>query len=186
MVTTWVALLRGINVGGKNPVPMKDLKVVFEGLGYSGVATYIQSGNVLFRAAKDEDELAAQIPQAIAQRFKLSIPVVLRTAKELAKVVSSNPFLERGKAPDEALLPILAVGYLGRSPEAASVAKLDPKVSAPDEFRVLGREVFMKCPNTLGRTRLTVDLFEKALGTAVTFRNWRTATTLADWAREGG
>src|SRR5689334_522218 len=119
---TYLALLRGINVGGKNRLPMKDLSRLVAEAGGEGVATYIQSGNVLFDAPKS---LAARLPTLIADRiaadFGHRTPVVLRTAEELRRAVASNPFLAEGVAEDT-----LHVSFLADLPDPARVSALDP------------------------------------------------------------
>jgi uncharacterized protein (DUF1697 family) len=173
---TYLALLRGINVGGKNKLPMKDLIRMFAAAGCDDVRTYIQSGNVLFEAPS---KLAAQLPTTIAARmadqFGYRTPVVLRTATELAGVVAGNPFLERGV--DEDVLHVL---FLASPPAPDLVDTLDPGRSPPDAFIVKGREVYLKLPNGVARSKLTNAYFDARLATTSTGRNWRTVTTLLE------
>jgi uncharacterized protein (DUF1697 family) len=173
---TWVALLRGINVGGKNRLPMKDLAAIFGDAGCSGIKTYIQSGNVVFRASR---ACAAQLPgaikKAISKRFGFDAPLVMRSAAELRGVTRTNPFLRGGADPDS-----LHVMFLADRPAAARLATLDPKRSPTDEFEVRGREIYLRCPNGLGRTKLTNEYFDKRLETTSTVRNWRTVLKLIE------
>jgi uncharacterized protein (DUF1697 family) len=172
--TTHLALLRGVNVGGRNALPMRDLVELFVEAGCRDVRTHIQSGNVLFTADPHAVEpLPGLITARIAERFGYRVPVVLRTADELAEVVRGNPFLEEGAA--EAALHVL---FLADRPEARRVAALDPDRSPPDAFVVRGREVYLRLPNGAARTKLTADYFDAALATTGTQRNWRTVTTL--------
>ncbi len=170
----YVALMRGINVGGKNKLAMKDLVAIFEDAGGRDVVTYIQSGNVVFRAT---DAQAARVParvaKVIASRFGYETPVVLRSASEVAAVAAKNPFLRAG-APPEAL----HVMFLADAPPAAAVASLDPSRSPPDAFEVRGREIFLHCPNGVGRTKLTNAWFDAKLRTVSTARNWKTVLEL--------
>ena len=126
-----MALLRGINLAGKNRIPMKDLAALFEGEGCGSVATYIQSGNVVFEASP---ALARRIPtlveKAILERFGYRVPVVTRTGGELRKVVRGNPFLRGG-----ADAGTLHVAFLAGAPAAAKVKSLDPDRSPPDAVR---------------------------------------------------
>jgi len=174
-----VALLRGINVGGKNKLPMKDLAAMFTEAGCDDVRTYIQSGNVLFRA---RPALARRVPElvtrAIADRAGLRVPVVTRTAAELAKVVSANPLLRAGA--DHAKLH---VAFLAKQPAAGRVAGLDPDRSPPDEFVVRGREIYLHCPGGVARTKLTNDYFDSRLATTSTVRNWNTVLKLLELSR---
>lgn len=174
MPAPYLALLRGINVGGKNKIPMTGLIELFGEAGCRDVQTYIQSGNVIFSADPD---LAATLPGAIAariaERFGCRVPVVLRTAAQLGEVVCNNPFLAEGTA-----IETLHVLFLAEQAAAHSIAELDPDRSPPDAFSVRGREVYLRLPNGAGRTRLTNDYFDAKLATVSTGRNWRTVTTL--------
>src|SRR5262249_11233783 len=148
-----VALLRGINVGGKNMLPMADLAKMFAAAGCADVKTYIQSGNVVFGAdATTVKGLADRIAAAIARKFDLRVPVVLRSARERAAVIAGNPFLKRGV--DE---KALHVAFLAASPAAAAAAGLDPQRSPGDAFELRGRDIYLWLPNGVARTRLTND-----------------------------
>jgi uncharacterized protein (DUF1697 family) len=178
-MTTFVALLRGVNVGGKNRISMPDLRSSVSSLGLEDVATYIQSGNVVFRSGKrGSRELAAGIERQIANDFGADVTVLLRTAAELEKIAGANPF-----AKGEADLSKLHVVFLDRKPAQSAVAELDPERSPPDEFAVRGREIYLRLPNGMGRTKLTGDYFERRLGVAATARNWKTLTKLTELAQ---
>jgi len=169
-----VALLRGVNVGGKNCVPMKDLAEIFAKAGCSDVRTYIQSGNVVFRATRAVAEgVPSRITEQIAKRFGCRIPVVLRTAEQFAAAVHNNPFPE---IPQEAL----HVYFLAAVPDAARAAQLDPDRSKPDTFVVHGREIYLHLPNGIGRSKLTNAYFDSKLSTISTARNWRTVLKLLE------
>jgi len=173
-----VALLRGINVGGKNKLPMPVLAGLFEAIGCGAVRTYIQSGNVVFRAAPALSERVPDlISAAIARRFGLRVPVVTRTATELRGVRRRNPFLASGAAPET-----LHVGFLADRPPRAAVAALDRQRSPPDEFVVRGGEIYLRCPNGIGRSKLTNAYFDTQLGTTSTLRNWNTVLALVELA----
>ena len=174
--TKHVALLRGINVGGKNKLAMKDLAALFVDAGCSDVATYIQSGNVVFSAdVALSSRISVVIAKAIASRFKLSVPVVMRTADELRDVARRNPFLRSGAEPSA-----LHVAFLADEPTPAQIASLDPQRSLPDEFKVLGREIYLHCPNGVARSKLTNAWFDTKLATVSTARNWNTVTKLLE------
>jgi len=176
-----IALLRGINVGGKNRLPMKDLAKMFSEAGCADVLTYIQSGNVVFRA---KDAVARRVPAlvatAITKRFQFQAPVQTRTAKELEEIVAGNPFLRKGTAPD-----LLHVAFLANAPTPLQAASLDPNRSPPDELVVRGREIFLRLPNGVARSKLTNAYFDSKLGTVSTLRNWRTVLQLLELARAG-
>ena len=176
---TFVALLRGINVGGKNKLAMKDLVAIFEDSGCTDVRNYIQSGNVVFRANKDAgDRTASLVRKAIAQDHGLQVPVVVRSASEMVEVAQSNPFLEDGSGAAEHL----HVMFLADTPEKAHVATLDHARSHPDVFVPRGREIFLLLPNGVARSKLTNAYFDSALRTVSTSRNWKTVLTLAGMA----
>jgi uncharacterized protein (DUF1697 family) len=179
MPARYLALLRGINVGGKNKLSMKDLIGVFTDSGCEHVKSYIQSGNVIFDAAPD---VAARLPDVIsariAERFGYRTPVVLRTAAELAAVIAHNPFLGAGCAEDA-----LHVYFLADQPDPRRVGQLDPDRSPPDRFEVSGREVYLRLPIGMARTKLTNAYFESKLVTMSTARNWRTVTKLLELMR---
>ena len=175
---TYVALLRGINVGGRNRLAMGELARSFEHAGCTSVRTYIQSGNVVFAAAppialQARDSVAA----AVSARVGTEIPIVLRSVADLGRVVDENPFL--GESQD---CRALHVGFLSDRPSPDRVSGLDSDRSPPDEFVVRGKEIYLRLPNGMGRTRLTAGYLERVLGTAATFRNWRTVVSLLDLA----
>jgi uncharacterized protein (DUF1697 family) len=166
-----LALLRGINVGGKHKLPMRDLAGMFEDAGCRNVRTFIQSGNVIFDATSSVlNGLAGVIASRIEEQFGHKVPVILRTAQELREVASNNPY---PGAEDN-----LHVMFLADRPSAAKIAALDPNRSAPDEFIVRGREIYLHLPNGVRDTKLTNAWFDSKLGTVSTGRNWRTVAKL--------
>jgi len=174
----YVALLRGINLGARNKLPMKDLVPMLEGAGCSDVQTYIQSGNAVFCATEAKaSRVPSLVAKAIADRLGFKAPLLLRTARELQAVARGNPFLKAGADPEA-----LYVVFLEDQPPPAKVAALDPSRSVPDEFRVRGREIYLHCPSGFGRTKLSNAYFETKLGAISTVRNWRTVLKLAEMA----
>jgi uncharacterized protein (DUF1697 family) len=175
-VVKHIALLRGINVGGKNMLPMKELVGLFSAAGCGEVVTYIQSGNIVFCA---EDKVVKQLDRVIAKqvedRFGLKVPMVLRTSLELDAVVRGNPFLKAGAG--EEMLHVL---FLADRPSADLVAGLDPARSAPDEYVVVGRDIYAKLVTGAAKTKLTNAYFDSKLKTVSTMRNWRTVLKLAE------
>ncbi len=175
----YLALLRGINVGGKNKLPMKDLAELFAAAGCSDVRTFIQSGNVIFntnpRAAQG---LADLITRRIEESAGYRIPVVLRTAEELGAAIRGNPFIAAGA--DEKTLHVY---FLSTLPNAREVAALDPERSLPDTFAVRGREIYVQLPNGMARTKLTNAYFDSRLSTTSTARNWSTVLKLYELMR---
>jgi uncharacterized protein (DUF1697 family) len=170
-MSTHVALLRGINVGGRTKVSMTALRQLFEAMGYRDVVTYIQSGNVVFRTTKKD--AAAAVEKRIKARYGLNVTVIPRTPPELRRIAKGNPF-------PKADTSRLHVVFLAGKPKAG--ATLDPDRSPADEFRVKGREVYLHLPNGAGRTKLTLDYLERRLGVAGTQRNWNTLLKLVELA----
>jgi uncharacterized protein (DUF1697 family) len=171
-----VALLRGINVGGKNMLPMKELAGLFVAAGCGDVETYIQSGNVVFCS---DDKVAGRVQKAITKQvdlqFGFKVPVVLRTASEMQAAIRGNPFLKAGATEE-----MLHVFFLADLPGPDLVAGLDAMRSAPDEFAVIGREIYVKLVTGAAKTKLTNAYFDSKLKTVSTMRNWRTVLKLAE------
>ena len=171
-----VALLRGVNVAGKNMLPMPALITLFSELGARDVTTYIQSGNVLFHASPSvAASLPAKVTARIEERFELRVPVIVRSRAELGSAIERNPFVERGE--DEGALHVM---FLADAPSARAIAALDANRSPGDSFEALGREIYLCCPNGIGRSKLTNAYFDRALDTTSTLRNWRTTRKLLE------
>jgi uncharacterized protein (DUF1697 family) len=169
-----VALLRGINLGARNRVAMKDLRTLVEELGGENVRTYLQSGNVVFEGrALSEDALA----KAIRESLGVDVTVLVRTKAELDKLVRGNPFAKADPA-------TLHVTFLDAAPAKDRARKLGEREFEPDEFQVAGREVYLRCPNGYGRSKLSNAFLEKQLDVRATTRNWKTVTALAELAGE--
>ncbi len=179
MTSTHLALLRGVNVGGNNKLPMKDLAEIFAETGCADVQTFIQSGNVIFRAESDiAGQVSARVAARIAERFGYRTPVVLRTAEQLADVVANNPFLLAGEPADQ-----LHVMFLADEPTLERVASLDPNRSPSGRYIVRGRDIYVHLPHGVAETKLTNAYFDSKLATTSTMRNWRTVTKLLELMR---
>lgn len=175
---THIALLRGINVGGKNALPMKDLSAILEGAGCTGVQTYIQSGNAVFGAsAALRAKLSALVERAILARTGHRVPVVMRSAEEWRALARANPFLLA-----KTDMTTLHVGFLADTPTPSRIATLDANRSPPDEFKVCGREIYFRLPHGVGKSKLTNAYFDAKLATTLTIRNWRTVLKLLEMA----
>lgn len=174
MSTAYAAFLRGINVGGKAKVPMADLRALLVSAGLSQSATYIQSGNAVFHAEAPRAAVVADLEARLLAAFGLPIRVVLRTGPELAAIEAASPWASAGETRP------LYVTFLADTPTEAAVAGLDPTRSAPDEFRVLGREIHLRLVNGAGTTKLTLDWFERRLGVVGTARNWNTLVAMRE------
>ena len=169
---THVALLRGINVGGKAKLPMKELAAIFAAVGATNVRTYIQSGNVVFESDAAEPVVEA-VTKQIALMYGYPGRIVLRSDDELRKAYTENPF---AGAPVETL----HVYFLADPPAAAAVKELDPERSPGDSFVVKGREVYLHLPQGMARTKLTNTYFDTKLKTVSTARNWNTVGKLVE------
>lgn len=187
LMATHVALLRGINLGGRNKVSMADLRALVSELGHTGVSTYIQSGNVLFTAeppGADAAELAAAMAEAITAKLGVTSPVVVLTAGELAQVVAANPF------PGEPEPRRVHAVVLSEPPGPELAAKLDAAVAqsaakgSGDEIRVIGRTLYLHTPAGYGTSDLAMTLMRivssPKAGTTGTARNWATMRKLLE------
>jgi uncharacterized protein (DUF1697 family) len=171
----WVALLRGINVGGRNRVPMAELRRVLDDAGCGSVRTYIQSGNVLFtNRASDRARLARRLEAAVEEAFGVSAVVVLRTFEELRELERSHPF---GADTSRTF-----VSFLAATPDPKRVRDLASLDVAPDEVEVVGSDVFVRYPNGIQGARLSAAQLERRIGVPGTMRNWRTVTKLVELA----
>jgi uncharacterized protein (DUF1697 family) len=171
-------MLRGVNVGARNKIKMKDLEALFGDLGHTSVVTYIQSGNVVFKArSKSPTALARGIEERLARDLGLEVTVLVRTKDDLAGVVRGNPFLRAGA--DTARLHVT---FLAEKPDAALARAVEGFDAGADELKVVGREVFLHCPDGYGNTKLNNGFLEKKLDTRATTRNWNTVMKLLELA----
>ena len=177
MAGVFVALLRGVNVGG-NTLSMAGLRSLCAELGLRNARTYVQSGNVVFEAGGTAERWSKTLERALAGKSRLPVSVLVRTGSEIAATAKRNPFL-REKTIDPAHL---YVTFLKTSPAKAVVAALKAMESGPDRLSAVGREIYLHCPAGYGRSKLSNNILERALGLAATTRNWRTVTTLAEMA----
>lgn len=179
-LAVYVALLRAVNLGSHGKVPMAGLRSWCEDLGFGDVATYIQSGNVVFTAVgTDEDEVGVVLGDRIEQECGVRTPVLVRCGDELGDAVAANPLYDPAIEPK-----FLHVVFLSEAPAADRVAALDPDRSPGDVFAVDGRHVYLHYPGGSGRSKLTNDYLERTLGTVSTARNWNTVVKLHELARE--
>jgi len=174
-----VALLRGINVGGKNKLPMRDLAVMFEDAGCGNVRTFIQSGNVVFRTeAKDLARLQKRIEDAIEKSCGFRTGVVLRSSAELKDIIRRNPFAKRsGIEPNR-----LVVSFLTGAPAPESKQRIAQIKVGPEELVLDGRELYIYYGGGIGSSKLTPAVIERALKVSGTARNWNTITKLLEMA----
>ncbi len=178
---TYISMLRGINVGGHKKVPMSQLRAMLESLGFKQVRTYIQSGNVIFKAAdSDPADFSAKIEKKILAQFGFSVSVITRTPEELRKSIEGNPFAkESSKDPAK-----VHIAFLSEVPKADAVKKLAALATASEQLQHSGREVYLYYKDGMGRAKLTGNVLEKVLAVTATARNWNTVNKLYDMATE--
>ena len=172
---TLISLLRGINVSGQKPIRMPDLKAMYESLGFNTVTTYVQSGNIVFTSPDQElSRVRGMIEAEIERTFGFSVSVILRTRDEFGPIVQNNPFVRRRNIEIEKLY----VTFLPVEPPAKLASNLFAPVAGADEFKLIGKELYLYCANGYGRTKLSNNFFERKLKTCATTRNWKTVNTL--------
>jgi uncharacterized protein (DUF1697 family) len=177
MTRAYVALLRGVNVGG-NALSMERLRGLCSKLGLKQVRTYVQSGNLVFEADESAAHWSDVLERALAGKSRVPISVLVRTGAEMAQVIERNPFA-REKGIDPARLHVT---FLKRAPAKPALAGLSAIEAGSDRLSPAGREIYLHCPNGYGRSKLSNNVLERVLGVAATTRNWRTVATLAEMA----
>lgn len=176
---TCIALFRGINVGGKNVLPMKELVVLLEQFGFKNIRTYIQSGNAIFRTdEKDISRLSAKIGLKIKEDYGFAPSIQIMELGELEEAISKNPFPESESNPES-----LHVGFLGKKPASPDLKKLEALRKSNERFQLKGNMFYLNAPDGIGRSRLAANS-EKLLGVPMTDRNWRTVCKIRDMAEE--
>jgi uncharacterized protein (DUF1697 family) len=174
-VGSYVALLRGVNVGGQRRLAMDELRDLFVSEGAQAVETYLQSGNVIFRSGAAPTRLVANLERKIGSKLGAGVSIIVRTPTELAKVLAQNPFARGGADTGR-----LHVTFLSKTPVRSRVSQLERVTTGADRFAVAGRQVYLYCPNGYGRTKLSNAFLERRLEVEATTRNWRTVTELAE------
>jgi uncharacterized protein (DUF1697 family) len=173
-MTTFIALLRSVNVAGHGRLSMVELRQSFVTLGFTDVSTYIQTGNVIFRSpSKKPGALTADIVGQLEADFGSAPAVILRTAAELARVAATSPYPARGADPSRH-----HVTFLAEVPDTERLAAFEPPPSGRDELAVVGREVYVHTPDGYANSKLTGTMLERRLGVVSTTRNWNTVTRL--------
>ena len=172
-----IALLRGINLGSRNRVPMPELREYLTQLGYGGVRTVVQSGNIVLESGTRSKRLAEDLQAAIAARFGVDTPVVVRTARELEEVVEANPFPEAVDDPKR-----YQVTFLERRAPAAEARALSDADVAPERLHVAGREIYVWHVDGIQRSP-AAKLLDKHLSGVATARNWNTVLKLLELTR---
>jgi uncharacterized protein (DUF1697 family) len=169
----WVALLRGVNLGARNKVPMAELRAVLEAAGYENVRTYIASGNVLLDGPRGAGGLASALEHLIADSFGVTTTAILRTPRALAATVAKHPFDDVSET---------HVAFLAGKPAAGAAGRLE--AVEPGSAVFAGNEVYLRLTHGVHGSRLSIARVESLLGVPATLRNWRTVARLAELAAE--
>jgi uncharacterized protein (DUF1697 family) len=178
---TYIALLRGINVGGHHKLPMKELRTLLENLGLQNIRTYIQSGNVVFQGQeKDRSRLAKQISAEIKKDHGFEPDVQLLTAEEMEKAMQSNPFPEGEPEPKS-----LHLFFLAAVPTQPNLEAIDALRTENERFALIDKVFYLHAPDGIGRSKLA-EKFGKYMGVSMTARNWRTVSKIMEMVEEVG
>jgi uncharacterized protein (DUF1697 family) len=180
-MTTYISLIRGINVSGQKKILMPELKALYEGLGFSRVMTYIQSGNVIFSTDINTPVplLSSRIEKAISDKYGFNIPVIIRTIEEIKAILAANPFIKSS----EQVIEKYYVTFLEEKPLKADIEKINPFNFLPDKFFIVEREIYLNCASGYGTTKLSNTFFENKFKVKATTRNWNTVNKLLELAK---
>lgn len=171
-----ITILRGINVSGQKKIKMLELKSLYESLGFQNVATYIQSGNVIFDTRnKNKSKLKMLIEDAIEKNFQFHVPVEIRTPLEFENIIKNNPFAPIKLEKDGTKILIT---FLANEPDPVKIANLMKHVVLPEKLLVKGKEVYLYCPNGYGKSKLSNSFIENKLDVKATTRNWKSVYTI--------
>jgi uncharacterized protein (DUF1697 family) len=172
----WIAFLRAVNLGARNKVPMAQLRTQLEAAGFDGVQTYIASGNVILEGPRGREALGTALERLVADAFGVDTTAILRQPRELVATLAAHPF---GRDTSETY-----VAFLGRRPTRAAAARLDATAGAAGRAVLAGTEVYLRLPQGVHSSGLSVARVESLLGVPATLRNWRTVRALAELAAE--
>jgi uncharacterized protein (DUF1697 family) len=175
---TFIALLRGINVGGHHKVPMSELRSLCADSGWANVQTYVQSGNLIFSATATPAVLEAELERSLEKRFGFSVPVIVRAASSWPAYVKSNPFSAASKKEPKLVMLALAKA----PPNVDAVNGLRERASKSERIERAGDALWIHFGGGVARSKLTPALLDRLVGSPVTMRNWRTVLTLGKMA----
>ena len=172
---TCISMLRGINISGHRLIKMEALKALYEELGFMHIQTYIQSGNVVFQhQSANLRELEKRIEDGIRQKYEFDVPVIILEIEELKQVIASNPFLNDTTKD----ISKIYVTYLSVVPDMERYDKIITGQQYEEEFQLIGKTIFIYCPNGYGNTKLSNNFLESKLKVTTTTRNWKTTLEL--------
>lgn len=175
MTSKYIALFRGINVGGRNSLPMKELVAIMEDYGHTGIRTYIQSGNVVFESSRSRAKsYTKNISESIETKYGFKPHIIVLTAAELRNAAAGNPFPEAAKEPKS-----LHLYFLADKPQNPDINALNELKTDTESFELIGEVFYLHAPDGIGRSKLAARA-EKLLGVQATARNWNTIVKLLD------
>jgi len=180
-MTTYISILRGINVSGHRPIKMDALRKLYENLGFTNIATYVQSGNVVF-TTKDGStaELEHKIAQQIEKDFGYEVPVIVLPADKLKQIVENNPFLD-DNSKDKTYLHVT---FLSSAPGKYDLKAIEAKKQDGEEIHIADNAVYLYCPKGYGKSKLSNSFLEAKLKVTATTRNWKTTNELLRISQE--
>ena len=174
---TYIALLRGINVGGHKKIKMADLRLLLEGLGYKEIMTYIQSGNIIFNSLEeDRDKLENQISEAIIDHYGFEVPVLVKTKTEINKILDNNPYND----PEDLATNKIYFVLLQEIPQKEDIEATSAIIFENEKFMITPECVFLRCDLGAGKAKCGINFFESKLKIAATSRNYRSMTKLSE------
>lgn len=180
-MTTYIAILRGINVSGQKLIKMDALRKSFENLGFHNITTYVQSGNVVFAGKEAEpDELAQTITRQIIKDFGFDVPVIVLTIDSLKQIIDSNPFLKESDK-DTAFLHVT---FLSAKPQKINFNTIEEKKLNGEEISFTDNAIYLYCPNGYGKSKLNNSFLETKLKVGATTRNLKTTNELLNIAQK--
>ncbi len=179
-MTTYISILRGINVGGRRKILMADLKVLYQKLGFTNVITYIQSGNVIFEAKKNLSiqEIEEAIKLAIQKKYDYDVPVLVKTVESIKNAVKINPFLKE----ENVVIERLYLTFLAEKPSAERLEHIKTIDTEKDSYKIIDKDVFIYLSGKFSDSKLTNNFFETKLKVKATTRNWKTVLKLIEIA----
>lgn len=167
---TYIVLLRGINVSGKNKLPMAELRELLNSLGFQKVRTYIQSGNILLSSEGSKSVICKKIKEGISAKFGYDVPVLIRTPKEWRAAIDNYPFSVDNEK-------IVAFSFLSK---VVDQSEIEVKGINEDQYKIDNDVVYLYCPSTFAKTKLTNNTIEKKLNVIATTRNYKTTIKLLE------
>jgi uncharacterized protein (DUF1697 family) len=171
MMGIYIAMLRGINVGGKRIIKMEVLKKIFSDLEFQNIQTYIQSGNIIFQSKSTKiDELQEKISSEILKTLFFEVPVIVKDKREFDEIILNNPFLKDKTKKEE----YFHISFLSKRPNIQFIEQLKIGVNQTEEFQIINQAIYLFCPNGYSNSKLTNGFIENKLGVIATTRNWKT------------